>query len=616
MDKGKKKCLFLGIAAGIVCILVVGSVVFWKEKTVQTDEPGGTEVPTKEDGVQAEMTVYEDGTYPLDKAMELASNYSAVYQRLAEYYQTMYTLAGSTGTWENAETLPMADTTETYSKQSAIVFTDVSDFADKEESLYVQDGTYGYFVKADYSLAIIKLDQGLELQSIISDFQYEEEYIVDLYVGDGKLEVITNYTEAEVAESGIMSAKTMVYTYNVEDPKQPVQMGSIEIEGYYMGSRRLEYGVYVYTGCHKDGFISESGTLEKEQDLQAEDYVPSANGAVISADQIYMPEKVTENYYFTIGLVDPEIPNELKDVKTFLSADAEYCAGKESLFLILKNGLYNVSGTVLLRLAYTEYGVELVSAGAVSGGLINMGGMREMDGYLQVVSADHSGETNQNYMYVMDETFRIVLKQENLAQNVLIQSARFIEDKLYLATYAEKPIVVVDLTDLLDVKETAVEKPEGFEGLLCGFGENRILGVSYIVNSETKEYEGIRLTMFTVSGDEEIIVSHTADIQADTTPVASESSTLLLDKEQGLIGLSTEQWNEGYTQVENVYRVYHYEAETGFSDQLDAVLSQGNGWNSRGFVSGNVFYVNDQDAGVLKSYDRTQDYVQIGEVRY
>ena len=612
--QNKKKLLLLGGIAVVVCVLVAVAFVFGRKGAVGdgAQQPDSDKEVTSEadqtEEEKVEMTAYEDGSYPLEQAMAQVSGYDAVYNSLAEYFQTMYT-GGSTGFVDGAA-LPDVE------EQKAIVFTEIMDYSDAKEDLYVTDGSYAYMVKKDNSLSIVKLEGTMQIQSVISGYEHEGEYVTDLLVEGDRLILMTSYTSTQEDDPGTLRYSTMIYTYNIADRTQPALIGSVEMEGYYMGSRMTDSGFYVYTGCHKDGFVSPEGTLVAAEELAVSDYVPSVNGEVIPAESVYMPQKVTENYYFTVALIDTESPEAPKQVKTFLSADSQYYAGEHGLFLILQNGLYQVSSTVIVRLDFADGEIGLTSAGAVSGTIVGNNGLSEKDGLLQVVSSVHSGDEPENYLYVLDAQFKIAAKYDSIAEGELIQSVRFIDNQLYLATYGDLPIVRVDLSDIYGIKEMALAKPEGFDGLLCAFGENQILGISYIVNDTTMAYEGVRLTMFDVSDASAISVADTLDIQTDTTPVATDPSALFLDMEQGLIGLSTEDWDEGYTHVENVYRVCSYTKETGFVSMLDAQLSQGNCWKSRGFASGTMFYVSDQDAGLLKCFDRTNGFAQTGEINY
>lgn len=624
LDKKKKIVLFGGLAAVCLVGLLILAVALRKDDTAapgqqhsQADN-GSANEQVSEAEPEVEMTTYEDGSYPLEKAMAQVAGYDQLYAGMAEFFQTMYT-GGSTGFIEGAGLPDVGGSTSAYDPQSAIVFTAVSDRPDAREDLYVSDGTYGYLVKKDQSVAIVALKDAMAVQSAISGFEHDDEYILDLCVEGDHLILITSYSQSKGDALGTLCYYTMVYTYQIADRTQPVLLGSVELEGYYMGSRMTEQGFFVYSGCHKDGFISADGTLIPQAELEPSAYVPSVNGTVISAENVYMPEKVTDNFYMTAAVISEEAPEEPKDVKAFLSVDAQYYPGEQGLILLLQNGLYQVASTVLVRLDFIDGATVVSSAGAVSGEIVGTGGISESQGLLTVVSSDHLGKENKNYLYVLDQGFGIAAKKDDLADGELIQSVRFIHDRLYLATYGEKPIVAVDLSDTTEIEEYTYAKPAGFDGLLCEFGEDRILGLGYRIDETTMAYSGIRLTVFDVSDDAEIRVEDTADIQADTTPAATDPMALFVDPEYGFVGLSTEDWDEGYTHVDNFYRVFSYTENEGLTGVLEAALSQGNGWKSRGFfadTSHDSYLVMDQDAGLLKRYDSVNGFAQTGEIQY
>ena len=122
--------------------------------------------------------------------------------------------------------------------------------------------------------------------------------------------------------------------------------------------------------------------------------------------------------------------------------------------------------------------------------------------------------------------------------------------------------------------------------------------------------------MFDTTDQTAIKALHSQVIVADTSPAVNDADALFVDVERGLIGLATEDWNEDYTQNNNQYHLYSYSAEGGFQSVVEVPLSQANCWYTRGFVSGNMFYLAERDGGVIRSYDMASGYAQTGEMSY
>ncbi len=628
MKKGntkKTQGIVLGSVAAVFVALIAAVAIMSKLGVFEGDSKAEASsddiVSEKEQSTIVDGVEMEEGELSIEDVLTQATGYDGIYNKIVSCYETLYT-EDSLSDFSMTEDYLVSEEDleayegEVYDMAKMISFTEMPEYEESSGNVCKTDGTYAYMVRNDGFLRIMKLDGStMEHMSIISEYEHEMEFIMDFHVAGSQLVLITSYTEILDETLGTYAEGTMIYTYDITDPVYPVRMGTVELEGYYMGSRVIDADVYVYTNCYKGDYIAEDGSMIPMEQLEASAYVPTVNGEALPAESVYLPAGVSDTAYFICASVNLENPEQAKDTKAFLSVDSQYYAGKNGIYLTLKNGMYNIKDTMIARLEFADGMITPAAAGAVEGYIMGTMCMSEQDGGLRVVSTVNSDEESVNRLYMMDNQFQIISKKEDLAAGEQIQSVRFIGDKLYLATYGDNPIVVADLSDGDAVSEVSLQKVNGFDGLFYEFGNDQILGVNYILNQETLVFEGIRLTMFEVSKDA-IQELHSVEIMADSTPAISDVTGLFVDVEHGLIGFPTEDWDETYINVENFYRLFSYTVENGFQTVLEARLGGGSCWYTRGFVAGETFYVAEQDSGNIRSFDMVNGYDQTGEMYY
>ena len=629
MNKKKKQWIQLGIVVAVFLVLIIGVVVLSKMGILRKGSEDQAQTPTNDitseeavkEVVEADDSM-ETGETAIEDVLGAAAGYDEIYNQLVTYYQGMY--SESTLSASGYDFLTSGDESadfesyegEEYNIENVISFTEVQDHKEAGD-VCKTDGEYAYLVRNDGFLRIMKLDgSNMEHKSIISEYQHEMESVMDLYVQGDRLVLITSYTEILDETMGLYQEGTLVYTYDITNREYPVLSGTVEVEGFYMGSALTETGLYVYTNCYKDGFIDENGELIAFDGLDTAAYVPSVNGAVLAAENVHIAKKISDSSYMVCASIDLTSPGEVKDAKAFLSVEAQYYTGENSMYVSFRNGIYDVKNTVIARVDMEDGMIVPAAACIVDGYVLGTMSLNENDGEFRVISTVSSDDGSVSNLYVFDEKMGIVTTVEDVTEGESIQAVRYLGDKAYIATYGENPIVVADITNRAAVSATSFAKPEYLDGLLYEFGEYQVIGLSYILNAESGMYEGIQLTMFDVTDTSNITAVHTVAITADSTPAISNFDSMYLDTEKGLIGFATEDWDDTYTNVENYYRLYSYSADAGFQSVLEARLGAGSGWYARGFVAGETFYVAEQDTGTIRSYDMANGYSQTGEMYY
>lgn len=615
MDKKKKKGLFLAVMVLVIVIMVVlllkNAGVF--EKSDKKEE----KVPEKvSEVVEADETISE-GTASIEEVLGGASGYEDIYDQLAAYHEGMY----SEDLFSDPEYDFLGNGEEEadlyeYDMSDWISFTEVQEHME-EGDVCKTEGDCAYLVRNDNSVQIMQLNGSLmEHKGLISGYQHELETVMELYLCGNQLVLLTTYTEIVDEAAGLYNEGTLIYTYDVTNKEAPVLLGAIEVEGFYQGSFIADANVYVYTTCSKTGYADENGELISYDALDPASYVPSVNGSVLSAENVHMAKKIYDSSYLVCASVDLNTPDQVTDAKAFLSVDAQCYTGEEAVYVLYRNGLYNVKNTVLVKIALTDGQICPTAGYIVDGKVTGTSVMYEQEGQFYVIASADTEDSTRNNLYILDDTMNLTGKKEDLTGDREIQSVRYIGKRVYLAAEGEEPIVTVNMEDPANISVYTMAQPEQFSDMLYPFGEDQILSVSSRFNQETGMYEQIDMTMYDISDPAHIVVLYKEKISADSTPAVGNIDGLYIDTEKGLIGFPTEDWDEGYTNVENYYCLYSYTSETGFQNVLEARLGAGSCWYARGFVSGEAFYVAEQDTGNIRSYDMANGYEQTGEMYY
>jgi uncharacterized secreted protein with C-terminal beta-propeller domain len=104
-----------------------------------------------------------------------------------------------------------------------------------------------------------------------------------------------------------------------------------------------------------------------------------------------------------------------------------------------------------------------------------------------------------NNVYTLDMDLKILDKLEGIAKGETIQSARFMNDRLYLVTFRQvDPFFVIDLSDPSNIKTLGQLKVPGFSRYLHPYDKNTIIGIGQDA-SATGRQTGLKVSLFDVS---------------------------------------------------------------------------------------------------------------------
>lgn len=320
---------------------------------------------------------------------------------------------------------------------------------------------------------------------------------------------------------------TRVLTYDVSNPSNPVRLGSYEIEGSLLSSRRIDNQLYLVTNKQFYGWydVPDVGTPVYRYG------VGPADGSwkrVEPTTVSWCPDFTQANYLVVSG-IQLDKPSRAPSLYTLLGAGQTVYATADSLFVAVqqsKPGDVMLPESMLSRKlpAYREStdiyrftleagAATLVSRGTVPGRLLNQFSMDWHEAHLRVATtlgwASQTGEpTSTNQLYTLDAMMNLTGAILDIAPGEQIYSTRFMGDRGYMVTYRNvDPLYVLDLEDPTKPAILGELKIPGYsnylhpyqEGYLIGFGKDSVeLQNQWDPTTSWAYYQGLKVALFDV----------------------------------------------------------------------------------------------------------------------
>lgn len=585
-----------------------------------------------------------EGAVNLDGVLAAAKSYEQIIERLETYYaecDTGYWEAdGTEGTWSAEEGGSTGSVQDNMGKEKTAVeheagtgagysATNIQELGVDEGDIVKTDRNYIYILKEDSSVQILEARGAtVRIKGHISNPQTGAEQAEEMYVSGDRLILLASFAAAEldtVAEdiscvdycSGVKA-----YVYDISDRDKPKCLGSVEQEGDYKGSRLVDGYLYLYTDCYKSGIWDDRGAAPAAG-YEKESYFPSVAGQLLTADEIYIPEKLQNTNYMIFSSVDLKNPNKVKDKKAVMSMSYQYYVSTSSIYLTQQEWRSEGDVTTIVKMDFKKGEIIPKAAGIVMGHINDSFSMNEYGGYLRVVTTSWNDSTTYNHLYVLDEQMNITGMIGNLAQGETIQSARFMGDMGYFVTYRNMdPLFSVDLSDPYHPEILGELKITGFSGYLHFYGGNLLFGLGYESDPDTGETLGIKLSMYDISDPANVQEMHKLVLDLDYAAALWNYKSLLIDPNKNLIGFLGEVWGPDCGEKggnPTSYFVYQYDPELGFvqlfSELVEDTDSAG-AYGTRGVYIGDMFYLIKVQDNTLEIYDMTQEYAKVGEATF
>ena len=480
------------------------------------------------------------------------------------------------------------------------------------------------------AIQIVDTVDGLKEVKRIEGFENIQEF----YVWEDILVIIENkYLEIAQADTQAEKLRMMedpyygtynhqyheISFYNIKERSMPVKIKTFTLKGTYDSSRISDgyfYGFSKYYAAPGKG----------ESDYEA--YIPLVDGAQLKTEQILLPEENEGNCYLLLTSIDLSNPTKFADTTAIVTDSDMYYVSKQNIYIADSLDFEKMQGKQtnrisLLRFAYEKGKFYFQAEGEVPGNLESSFSMDEYDGNLrlvttvneywfeeikdeltgQVIGNDMIDEKQSNALYVLDSDLKIIGKNENLAEDERIYSARFFGEVGYFVTFRQMdPLFAVDLKDPKNPKILSELKISGFSEYLHFYGKDRLLGIGMEAEVETGRTNGMKLSMFDISNPadvQEISKLHLSSY--DYSEALYNHRAVMISTGANIFGFEIEGYNKG--DYKRDYVVYTYE-----NDQFVEVLKiemknqYGEIYSSRGTFIGNMFYLLTRD-GSVKSYN-------------
>lgn len=467
-----------------------------------------------------------------------------------------------------------------------------------EADVIKNDGKYIYLIKGN-TVRIVEAYPADTMKELVSLTLGEQEKEVfhpqEMYVDNDQLIIIGSASrvliqsdqipvpsEKLIAPIPYHQERMKVYILNIEDRTRPSVQRSVDFEGAYHTSRRIDgtlylvmnhylhypYPYYSYMGASVSGQTDSVSPSVGEFDsriLQPKMF-DSARGkeeVIAPCDDIKIFPK-DPNFHYLITAAVP-LKNLSQPVKRSVVAGStqHVYASKDNLYVATGDLAFNYRpyghyDTVVYRFALGNGTLEYKNKGRVPGTILNQFSMDENKGYFRIAttkneyafSEDDSAKIDNN-LYLLDEEMQIVGKIEGIAPGEKIYSTRFMGDRAYMVTFKRvDPLFVIDLADPENPRILGKLKVPGYSTYLHPYDENHILGFGNEVDENVDAdkvssddfiyytaVQGMKIGLFDVTDVnnpkelyKEVIGDH-----GTYSELLANHKALLFDKEKGLL---------------------------------------------------------------------------------
>ncbi|MFL0800689.1 MAG: beta-propeller domain-containing protein [Agarilytica sp.] len=349
-----------------------------------------------------------------------------------------------------------------------------------------------------------------------------------------------SFTEGLMAADIYMPAeeKIEIVGYDVQDPSNPEQRYSIEIDGYINNSRKIGNTLYLvsnyfpYLPTIQYYFSSEEDAQENEEsisELTLDDLLPtvSINGAeattLMQPDTCLVPANLEDRHGYaaitSVIAIDLDL-GEISSVNClnaqvnglYANQDSLYLGG--SMYKPWENAGQSFSSYTVVHKFNLGEQIRYRSTGTVPGWL----GWRdpsfrmdEFDNQLRIVTTENNITGNPEHrLSILEDSnttdeMRLVAELPNDESPAPIGkpgedifSVRFVGEQAYIVTFMRTdPLYVLDLSDATNPQIAGELEVPGFSTYLHPVGENYLLGIGQDAD-ENGFARGVKASLFDV----------------------------------------------------------------------------------------------------------------------
>ncbi len=517
------------ISLGIVAILLISSIL-----------AGCQETPVEDSGLQT----FKSGQQLLDALEEARDSRNSG----GWFGEEMKVMSLETTASDAAAPQASGDYSETNVQVQGV----------DEADIIKTDGEYIYIIM-NQRLIITKADPNAEIlyEENLDSFEPSE-----LFLQDDKLLLIgysNNYhkNQGKLVPDNYIERPLTVQIYDISDKAEPELVKSLDYEGNYISSRKVDDYVYLAFSTYP---------RYRAEPILCEEVLPR----VSEDDEIAMPiTKCTDISYTEpiqaqafITLTSINIENGDTESETILGSGGEVYSSLNNFYITQASwqGYYIYEGseevtTVITRFEIDDGEITYKATGSVPGTILNQFSMDEYDSNFRIATTirgySENRDTSVNNVYILNEDLETIGSIEDIAPGESIYSARFMGERAYLVTFKHvDPLFVLDLSDPEDPEILGKLKIPGYSDYLHPYDETHLIGIGKEVDesidadkvhTEGAVYytaiQGIKLAIFDVSDVENPIELHKEVIgdRGSDSLAGTDHKAFLFDKEKGLL---------------------------------------------------------------------------------
>ena len=500
-------------------------------------------IPSNDDRDKEGLLLYEDGVESFTTGSNSGS--AAADKEMAKEESAADVSTGSnensySSTNKQEEGIDESDTVKTDGKyvyrvwKNKIYIVDIQNKKMKTVSTIQLDTSVSSEVREIYldgdKLCVISEERVVSMNNEDSDSSAKEEIIVE----DEGAKAMASEEVADlidVDEVYYMDKKvsTKLSVYNISDRTKPVLEGSVEQDGNYYTSRKVNDVVYVFTNKNLYRIFHK------------EDVIPYVQGKQVEADCIYLPNERASGELIATS-VNMNHPEKVVDQMVIMNSYANIYMGQNAIYLYNTDYSSDQEYTDISKFKYDSDGTMMgVNATSVKGSIEDTFAISEKKNNLRVLTTDWSKADRVNQLYILDNEMKLLGKIENIAKGESIYAARYVGDMAYFITYRNTdPLFVADLSNAAKPKLLGEVKISGFSDYLHSYGNNKMLGIGYETDEDSMRL-GVKLCMFDVKNPKKPkVLSSYVMKDADNTPADNNYKCVLVDQKKNMIGFMVE----------------------------------------------------------------------------
>jgi inhibitor of cysteine peptidase len=356
---------------------------------------------------------------------------------------------------------------------------------------------------------------------------------------------------------------TTAQLWDVSDKSNPNLVRSVDFEGDYLSSRKIESDVYFVVNSYPRYYVLEKGDpieiIPLYRDRLADDvkkekeFIPACG----CKDVKYF-EPIDAQNFITVASISMSDANAEIKKEVIVGSGQNIYASLNNLYIAETNypviafaarpeTIVDSEKTIVHKFSMDDGKITYVGYMEAPGWVLNQFSMDEYDTNFRIATTrgfvTRSGIMNSsNNIYIFDSGLNLIGKIEGLAPGEQIYSARFIGDRCYLVTFKKvDPLFVIDLSDPSSPKILGKLKIPGYSDYLHPYDENHLIGIGKEA-VETEEgnfawYQGLKMAIFDVSDVQNPKELHKVVIgdRGTDSEALHDHKAFLFDREKNLL---------------------------------------------------------------------------------